>query len=130
MWSTIPQLNAPFQDPALEPPVEIDVTDPAHPLFGRRFVVLSVANSPQSASTVTVRYRDYMRLRIPWSATSLAPPRQLSTTKLTLAAVTELVTLARQCEVLCPSPPKPSGRGSRRRSKTPSSKNSPQSCRR
>ena len=59
-------------------------------------------------------YRQTMVLRLPLSATNLAPPRSVSRTKLSLAAVTELVALAGQCEELCltdqpifgfPSPP-------------------------
>jgi hypothetical protein len=41
-----------------------------------------------------------MRLRIPLSATNLVAPRQVSVSKLTLASVTELITLAKQCEGL------------------------------
>ena len=127
---TIHQLNTPFQNPALELPAEIEVTDPRHPLYGRRFSVLSLATTPTSAGSLTVSYRDYMRLRIAFSATSLALHRQPSGAKLTLAAVTELVTQANQCEALCPSPPKRSGTGCQRRSKQPSSKTSPQLSRR
>jgi hypothetical protein len=53
-------------------------------------------------------------LQIPLSATDLAPARQGPVSKFTLAAVTELVTLAQQGEWLCLSPPKPSGSGSPR----------------
>jgi len=102
---------------------EIEVTDPRHPLFGRRFKVFSWSSSSYSAGFVTVIYHDPMRLRIPLSATALAPPRQVGISKLTLAGVTELVTLATQYEVLCPSPQKPSGSGSPRRCNRPSSNN-------
>jgi hypothetical protein len=94
-----------------------------HPLFGRRFPVFSLATSPRSLGFAIVIYRDPMRLRIPLSATDLAPSQQDPVSKLTLAAVTELVTLATQYEVLCPSPPKLSGSGSPQRGKQPSSKN-------
>ena len=52
-----------------------------------------------------VAYRDYMRLRIPRLATNLAPARPLGSTKLTLAAATELIALAEQCEGLCHTDP-------------------------
>ena len=42
-----------------------------------------------------------MALRVPVAATNLALPRPTPQTKLTLEAVTELLTLAEQCEVLC-----------------------------
>jgi hypothetical protein len=100
---------------------EIEVTDPRHPLFGRRFEVFSLGTSARSTGFVTVIYRDPIRLRIPLSATHLAPPRQGPVSKFTLAAVTELVTLAQQGEWLCLSPPKSSGSGSHRSCKHASS---------
>jgi len=127
---TTPQLNAPFQNPALELPAEIDVTDPTHPLFGRRFRVLSVATPLSSAGSVIVNYGKEMHLRIPWAATSLASPGQTPAVKLTVASVTELVTLANDYELLCLSPRKASGGGCRRPSGRPSSKNSLPSSRR
>jgi len=82
---------------------EIEVTDPIHPLFGRRFPVRSIGAPERGAINVLVVYRDYMTLRIPLIATNLVPPRSAMPTKLTFAAVTELITLAEQCEALCPS---------------------------
>ena len=79
------------------------MTDPAHPLFGRRFRVLSVSHPPQRPGHVTVAYHEGMRLRIPVPATSLAPvsappPR----TKLTRAALLDLLSLVRGCQASCP----------------------------
>jgi hypothetical protein len=55
-----------------------------------------------------------MVLRIELSATDLAADtHRTRTTKLTSQAVTELATLAKQCEVLCPTDPKTSGEDSR-----------------
>jgi hypothetical protein len=55
-----------------------------------------------------------MVLRIELSATDLvADPRTVPPTKLTSQSVTELATLAEQCEVLCPTDPKTSGEDSR-----------------
>ena len=88
---------------------EVEVTDPTHPLFGRRFMLVSISTSPQNAGYVLVAYRDYMRLRIPRLATNLAPARPTGSTKLTLAAVTELIALAEQCEGLCHTDPPTSG---------------------
>lgn len=108
------QLNVPFHYPPAAEVTEIEVTDPRHPLFGRRFEVFSLGTSARNAGFVTVIYRDSMRLQISLSATDLAPARQGPVSKFTLAAVTELVTLAQQGEWLCLSPPKPSGSGSPR----------------
>jgi hypothetical protein len=58
---------------------------------------------------VVVTYQGHMHLRIPISATQLALPKQYLCTKLTLESVTELVTLVKQCEVLCQPHPVKSG---------------------
>ena len=72
---------------------EIEVTDPAHPLFGHRFKLLSVHDTSGSLGHVLVSYRSHMTLRV-----------ELSATKLTSLAVTELAQLAEQCEVLRAQP--------------------------
>lgn len=99
------QLNTPLNDPSDEPTAhEIEVVDPTHPLFGRRFPVLSVHDSLRSVGHVFVSYRGYMSLRLELSATDLAASPRLAppatTTKLTSQALTELAQLAEQCEVL------------------------------
>ena len=91
------------------------MTDPAHPLYGRRFPIISVSHPPQRPGHVVVAYRDFMRLRIPVVSTSLAPscaspPR----TKLTRTALLELLALVQECAVPCPAPPDPSGADSTR----------------
>jgi hypothetical protein len=80
---------------------EIEVTDPVHPVFGHRFTLLSVSSSPQSSGNVLVAYREYMALRIPLVATNLASVRPAGSTKLTLSALTQLISLAEHCEGLC-----------------------------
>jgi hypothetical protein len=87
----------------------IEVTDPTHPLFGRRFQVLSISTTRNSQRHVFVAYREKMVLRIPMSATTLAPPHALLHTKLTSHAVEEFISLAKQCEVLCRPNHKTSG---------------------
>jgi hypothetical protein len=64
-----------------------------------------------------------MLLRIPLAATSLSPSLPVTRTKLTTQAIKELVTLATQCEVLCPSSPPSSGPASLSTSKPKSKKN-------
>ena len=90
---TIPQLSAPFNNPPSSTVTTVEVTDPCHPLFGRRFELFAPGGSSPHASVVTVLYHDPIRLRIPVTATDLAPARHGPVSKLTLAAVTELVTL-------------------------------------
>ena len=111
--STTHQVNTPLNHQEREAPVEeVEVTDPAHPLFGRRFRVLSVHDSPGLVGHVLVSYRGHMHIRIELRATDLAPfPPALPATKLTSQAVIELTQLtqltrelAEQCEVLYAQP--------------------------
>ena len=88
---------------------EVEVTDPTHPLFGRRFPVLSISSAPNAVGFVYVTYREYITLRIPRDATNLAPARSTLETKLTVAAVEQLVSVAGECEVLCQENQKMSG---------------------
>jgi hypothetical protein len=71
----------------------IEVTDPTHPLFGRRFQVLSLSTPSNSQRHAFVVYREKMVLRIPLAATNLAPPPALLRTKLTSPAVEEFISL-------------------------------------
>ncbi|WP_197036026.1 hypothetical protein [Fischerella sp. PCC 9605] len=115
-FQTKPLLNAHLKNPSANL-TDIEVTDVMHPLFGRRFAVISISTPPSGEGHAVVAYRGHMRLRIPLSATQLALPKQYLRTKLTLESVTELVTLAKQCEVLCQSHPVRSGNASPQHSK-------------
>jgi hypothetical protein len=89
------------------------VTDPTHPLYGRRFQVLSISHPPQRPGHVVVAYRGSMRLRIPVQATDLTPdiasrPR----TKFTRDALLELLALMKECQGRCPGHPRQSGTAS------------------
>ena len=106
---TIYQLNTPFKNPDEEGRTEIEVTDAKHPLFGRRFSLISITSSPHGSGQVFVAYRDSMVLRIPLASTTLAASRPLASTKLTRDAVTDLLTVAEDCEALCPLIPPRSG---------------------
>ena len=88
---------------------EIEVTDPTHPLFGRRFPVRSISAPERGGIYVLVLYRHTFTLRIPLSASNLAPPRSAAFTKLTSDSVAQLITLAEQCEAVCPPDPQTSG---------------------
>jgi hypothetical protein len=82
------------------------VTDPTHPLYGRRFPVLSISHPPQRPGHVIVAYRGFMRLRLPVQATSLIADNgcRLRTT-FTRAALLELLALAKECEGACTDHP-------------------------
>ena len=92
---------------------EIEVTDPTHPLFGRRFPVRSISAPERGGIYALVLYRDIFTLRIPLSASNLAPPRSASCTKLTSDSVAQLITLAEHCEALCQPNPQKSGHSCR-----------------
>jgi len=94
------QLNTPFNNPLLEQATEVEVTDSTHPLFGRRFPLLSISSPPNATGYVYVAYREYITLRIPKDVTNLAPVRSTQQTKLTVDAVEQLISVAQECEVL------------------------------
>ena len=83
------------------------MTDPTHPLFGRRFPVLSISHPPQRPGHVVVAYRDFMRLRIPVQATNLAADSDARLrTQFTRDALLELLALVKECEDPCPDSPR------------------------
>ena len=106
---TIHQLNAQVKNPEQEEQADIEVIDPRHPLFGRHFPLISVSSQPHTPGYVYVSYHQTIVLRIPKPATTLAPSRPSSPTKLTHGAVQELIAVAEACEVLCPLIRAPSG---------------------
>ncbi len=62
--------------------------------------MLSVARTLQGSGFVRVVYRDYMSLRVPLSATTLAPNRpQVQAAKLCPGAIKELLSRVEECEV-------------------------------
>ena len=130
---TSTQVNTPLNNPhplAEDDLTHIEVTDPTHPLFGRRFPLLSARPQAPTATHVFVTYQGCMVLRIPRAMTSLLPqPPRVSTT-LTSHAITELIALAEQCEVLCRTTPEPSGLPLVPHSKPPSAPSSRPSSRR
>jgi hypothetical protein len=88
----------------LLPPDEVEVTDPTHPLFARRFPVLSISRQRRDSAVVFVAYRDTMRLRIPISSTSLAPSQiHPPRTKWTLEAIQEILSLVTEGDTSCHS---------------------------
>ncbi len=89
------------------------MTDPTHPLFGRRFRVVSISHPPHRPGHVTVAYREGMRLRIPVPATNLVLSNTAATrTKLTRAALIDLLSLVKECAASCPDQRSVSGASS------------------
>jgi hypothetical protein len=132
-YQTSTQVNTPLNNPhplAEDDLTHIEVTDPTHPLFGRRFPMLSARPQAPTAPHVFVTYQGFMVLRIPRAMTSLLPQPDRVSTTLTSHAITELIALAEQCEVLCRTTPEPSGLPSVPHSKPPSAPSSRPSSRR
>jgi hypothetical protein len=76
----------------------IAVTDPRHPLYGRRYVLLSAVHSSSRRVYVHVTDTGDVVLKIPIAATSLRPaPHGRPSSKLSLDAIRDLLRLA------CPS---------------------------
>ncbi len=97
-------------------------------LFGRHFQLIAIFAPLQTPGHVLVTYRQQMVLSIPLLATNLSLPRPGLATKLTSQALTELMSLAEECEVLsCPTDPKTSGGTGLHRSKAKSSRTSSRS---
>jgi hypothetical protein len=71
---------------------EVEITNPTHPLFGRRFRVYKRFCRPGKEPTVQVFFTDEILLRIPTSA--LRVPNE-PLTKLTMESVDDLVTAFR-----------------------------------
>ena len=95
--STICQLDTPLKNPSENSLSELEVVDAAHPLYGRRFPLISLSHSPGGSQNALVAYQKDILIRIPVSATSLCDqPTSLTKTKLSLDAVSELLDLARQ----------------------------------
>ena len=110
LCSTTQQHDAPFQNPPQFDPELIEVTDPAHPLHGRRFQVVSISHPPQHPGHVIVAYRDCLRLRIPVQATERNPDNATrSRTRFTRDALLELLALLKECPTACADLHGPSG---------------------
>src|SRR5712664_1010823 len=84
----------------------VEVTDPTHPLFGRRFPILRLCQRPRGEGFVEVLYREHLRLRIPLNSTDRAAvPAAASRTKLTLDVIQQLIALVKECPSCRNHPP-------------------------
>ncbi len=108
-----------------EAAVAVTVTDPGHPLYGRRFAVVPAVEGGRS-DYIHVAHRGGTMLPLPVAATSLRPlPREVGGTKLTLEAIQGLLRLAAEGEHLCRSAPVRSGQACPLTGAAPSSTTSP-----
>lgn len=108
------------------------MTDPTHPLFGRCFRLIAVTRTLQSGGYARVEYRPGNPLTLALGVTSLSPGLVdgRGRTKLTPEALAELVAVAGESEVACPSTPETCGPACGRRSAEQLPAISAPSCRR
>jgi hypothetical protein len=114
---------------------EIEVVDPCHPLYGRRYRLISIGKESTTRgackeSFARVHYRFGLTLLLPLGVTNLernglscAAP-----TKLSLDALQDLIALAEESGSSCPSNLERSGAVCRKRSGKQSQKISVKSC--
>jgi hypothetical protein len=57
----------------------------------------------QHSRIAVVSFKEYGVLHLPLEVTNLTPTRSILRTKLTRSAIVAFISLAEQCEVLCPS---------------------------
>src|SRR5712671_2942579 len=89
---------------------EVEVVDPRHPLYGRRYRLISIGNETTTRGAckelfARVHYRFGLTLLLPLGVTNLEQnglPRAAST-KLNLDALQDLIALAEESEGTCPS---------------------------
>ncbi len=121
-------LNTPTIHDSDASSVWLEVTDPAEPLYGKRFEVLKVSRGPEAVAEVLVRYQDDIQLRLPLRATDLVTTglaissHELPRVKLSRSSVEELFSLVKEYE-LCRHLPKKSGQRSASRTSKKSRKN-------
>jgi hypothetical protein len=89
---------------------EIEVVDPRHPLYGRRYRLISIGKESTTRGTckesfARVHYRFGLTLLLPLGATNLERNGLLcaAPTKLSLDALQELIALAEESGGTCPS---------------------------
>jgi hypothetical protein len=122
--------NIPRAEADVASPKDVEVIDPTHPLYGRRFRLVSITRGTCSDSRARVEWRFGLTLLLPLEVTNLVPRNEQRTTptKLSIKAIEELVAVAEGSEGECPSSLGRSGAIYRRRSAERSSTISPRSC--
>jgi len=114
---------------------EVEVVDPCHPLYGRRYRLISIGKESTTRgackeSFARVHYRFGLTLLLPLGVTNLERkglPRA-APTKLSLDALQDLIALAEESGGACPSNLERSGAVCRKRSGRRSPKISAKSC--
>ena len=111
-------------------PLEIEVVDRTHPLFGQCFRLISQAGPGGRQAKMQVASDFGCVLNLARSATNLEPLADWSVTptRLSVEALRDLLTVAGEAVAPCRSSPARSGTGSRRNSARRSPATSPRPC--
>ena len=122
--------STPTADADVPMPADVEVIDPTHPLYGRRFRLVSITRGTCSDSCARVEWRFGLTLLLSLEVTNLVPRKEQRTmrTRLSIEAMEELVAVAEGSEGVCPSSLGRSGAVYRWRSAGRSSTISPRSC--
>jgi hypothetical protein len=122
--------GAPHREADVALSEEVEVIDSGHPLYGRRFHLISIDTVSCGESLARVKYRFGLTLLLPVGVTDLEPPRVSRTirAKLSVDAVNDLIAVAEGSEGACLSSLKMSGKPSRRHSAEQLPTISPPSC--
>jgi hypothetical protein len=124
-WNiTIPELNAPFKNKNLERAQIVQIIDPRHPLYGKSFPLLSISEHLSHRSLVSVKLDENTVLRIPLLSTNLSGNHFFPSCRISLCAVNELISIAKEYEFLCHVIPEMSGKDYLLNSKNSSAKTS------
>src|SRR3981189_3277049 len=114
---------------------EVEVVDPCHPLYGRRYRLISIGKESTTRGAckelfARVHYRFGLTLLLPLGVTNLERNGLLraAPTKLSLDALQDLIALAEESGGTCPSNLEGSGAVCRKRSGKRSPKISAKSC--
>ena len=93
-------LNTTFNSNQYTQPTEIEIIDPTHPLFGKKFSVLFFyTQNNKNIGHVVVKYEPGLNLRIPLSVTNLNYAPISYPTKLTALALKEFISLAKELQI-------------------------------
>ena len=92
----------------------MEIVDPAHPLFGRRFRLASPPGPIHPSAQIRLIFGSELVLTIPAAATDLLPPppQMCAAPKLSVEALRDLLTVAGEAVAPCPSSPVRSGAAS------------------
>ena len=85
---------------------KVKILDPKHPLFGKIFPLISIETPFKNKHVALVELSDNATLSISVSATDISFIGLQPSSKLTLEALKELVSLVNESEVLCSLLPK------------------------